>query len=250
MSGSPQCCSVANFSKPDPLHVCLPHANLVGFRKCGTTALHGALLVHPGLYEGATKELDIRWRLMPTQSWDHALDRFRPRIPPSVPGALLLNSDGLAFLDLPGLAAAVPNARVIFILRDPIARTLSALRHSYRQTLSREQRLASGTTVPRHALEASVEQFLKRASRGSICLTSATAPADALATMVAASRIKSGEPVPPCLRGRVTPCHYANAVRGEGAELAWAVRAPGIRKHVPGGIFYLPSIIEVRYTIC
>jgi Sulfotransferase domain len=105
----------------------LPDFIVVGVRKCGTTWLHRCLQEHPQIQmPAATKELfffDRHWRRGP----DWYSGYFRGCPPERVCGEI--SPSYFAHASAPArIARVVPQARLMFLLRDPVARAVSAYR--------------------------------------------------------------------------------------------------------------------------
>lgn len=248
VTGIPQCCQVTNTTRG----VCLPLLNVVGFPKCGTTALHAALLLHPSLYEGRTKELGLRWGALSTRpsrgewiQFERSLRRH-PRTPALLaPGALLLNSDVHAQRHLSIFARAVPNARVVFMVRHPVDRAISSLLHSYRQENRRHKQHSLRQAMPRAALVDAVDKFIERNLQDSLCITSNNVNADdSLATIISAALHSSNQPWPSCLDGRVLPCNHPNATVS--GTTAMAVQPRSMQIHSTHVACFLGAIIEAH----
>lgn len=247
-AGIPQCCEMTR-------GVCLPLAHIVGFPKCGTTALHAALLMNRAVYEGRTKELGLPWDILEDSRQhhrnSHKLDSFMKSLrrwhhtPSDVQSdAVLLNSDVFENKQLASMSRSVPNARLVFMLRDPIKRALSALRHLYRAQHPNRNQTSPNSAMPHHVLLRSISEAVSKASRSGFCLTNAVAPEDRLSTIITLALNGLGrEPWPSCLYGRVSPCHYPNAATtGEGAMAL----QPTQHRSIPGIVLYLSPIIEAH----
>ena len=99
----------------------LPDFVCIGAQKTGTTWLYHMLRQHPGVFLPATKELNFFYRDLP-------LERYEEYFPPAA--AQRLRGDiSPNYMVLPEVAermyAAVPDARLICILREPVARAKS-----------------------------------------------------------------------------------------------------------------------------
>jgi hypothetical protein len=101
----------------------LPNLLIIGAQKCGTTSLHAYLDLHPGVHMAAEKELDFfiedrAWRNGP--GWYAA--RFRDDA--AVRGEASPNYTGWPVWDgVPERAASlVPDASLVYLVRDPIER--------------------------------------------------------------------------------------------------------------------------------
>jgi hypothetical protein len=108
-------------------NVVCPSFFCVGAQKSGTTALHHYLSQHPDVYLPSVKESHFfddghgEWRL----GLDHYLRRYFGSAPA---GALAgeIDPEYLFFPEVAGrLAGYFPNARLLFVLREPVARAYS-----------------------------------------------------------------------------------------------------------------------------
>jgi hypothetical protein len=99
----------------------LPAFVCIGAQKTGTTWLYSQLVKHPGIFLPAIKELNFFYRDLPV-SWYKA--QFEKATPGQVCGDISPN-----YMVLPGVAermtVLLPDARLICILREPIARAKS-----------------------------------------------------------------------------------------------------------------------------
>lgn len=110
----------------------LPDVVVIGAMKAGTTTLYEYFAAHPAVGVSAEKETDFfvaekNWRRGP--DWYHA--QFRPgfqryaEISPNY-------SKARDFPGVPGrLAETLPECRLIYIARDPVARAISQYSHSW-----------------------------------------------------------------------------------------------------------------------
>jgi hypothetical protein len=103
----------------------------IGAMKCGTSSLHRHLALHPQVSMSRVKELDF---FIDRRNWSRGLawyarqfDREAPVWGESSPNYTKHPTFGGVAKRMHGL---VPNARLLFIARDPIARTLSHYRHN------------------------------------------------------------------------------------------------------------------------
>ena len=122
----------------------MPDFLVIGAPKAGTTALHAALASHPGLYMSAVKE--PKYFLTdgppPTKGGPGDALTYREHIwrradyealfDPAPPGTLTGESTPLYLYDraaLRRIAQAIPDARLIVIVRDPVERAHSNWTH-------------------------------------------------------------------------------------------------------------------------
>jgi hypothetical protein len=122
----------------DPARGALPNLVVIGAMKCGTTALHDLLARHPQIAMSRPKELNfffgpteatVRWS---AGNWPRGLDWYTSHFDADVPlrGE---SSPGYTSPDHPEvaqrMAATIPGARLVYLVRDPIARALSQYDH-------------------------------------------------------------------------------------------------------------------------
>jgi hypothetical protein len=100
----------------------LPNLLIIGAAKAGTTSLHEYLALHPQVFMSETKELNFFNR----EDWRDLLPRYRAYFPTeaSVRGE---STPGYSmdpwYPGVPGRAGElVPDARIVYLVRDPIAR--------------------------------------------------------------------------------------------------------------------------------
>lgn len=123
-----------------------PDFFIVGAQRAGTTSLHEILAAHPDVFMSAVKEPayfafaagDPGYRLasgrrisFPFADRDRYLELFR-----AARGATRIGEASTLYFDAPGtparIAAAVPDARIVVVLRDPVERARSAHRYMVR----------------------------------------------------------------------------------------------------------------------
>ena len=108
---------------------------IVGAQKCGTTTLFDLLDAHPLLAGCPEKEPHF---FSSASDWRAELDAYEARFPPAPPGGLRFEaSTTYAFFPRRGLRLAEdlrgynPDAKIIYIVREPVARVVSHYMHLY-----------------------------------------------------------------------------------------------------------------------
>jgi Sulfotransferase domain len=106
----------------------LPNLIVIGAQKCGTTSLHSYLDLHPEISMSRDKETDFfLWHQERGAEWWRT--QFRPR-------ARIRGESSTGYTTYPlapwvpeRIAAAQPEARLIYLVRDPVDRLVSAYVH-------------------------------------------------------------------------------------------------------------------------
>ena len=108
----------------------LPDFLTIGAHKCGTTALHEYLSVHPEIQMSRTKELHY---FVEEVNWGRGQDWYEQYFPKTA--ATVRGESSPSYSNYPtysGVAeraySVLPTAKLIFCVRDPIARILSHFR--------------------------------------------------------------------------------------------------------------------------
>jgi len=126
------------------MSACLPEFIGLGVQKGGTTTLHRLLEQHPGVFLPATKELHYF-----SLHYIHGEDWYRQQFAPAHRGQRCgeITPYYVFHPEAPArVHALLPHAKLIVLLRDPVARTLSQYFHSRRlglESLPLEQALAA-----------------------------------------------------------------------------------------------------------
>jgi len=111
-------------TQPHPL----PDFLIVGAQRSGTTALYHHLAQHPQVRAPLRKEVQFL-----SLDWDRGIPWYRRHFPVLEPGQQTFEASPY-YLFHPSVpsraAAAVPEARFIALLREPVARTVSHHRHN------------------------------------------------------------------------------------------------------------------------
>lgn len=101
----------------------LPNLLIIGAQKCATTSLHAYLDLHPDVHMAAGKELDF---FLPDRTWSRGVNWYAAqfRADAAVRGESSPNYTAWPLWEgVPERAfSVVPEARLIYLVRDPIAR--------------------------------------------------------------------------------------------------------------------------------
>jgi hypothetical protein len=112
----------------------LPNLVVIGAQKCGTSALHYYLNLHPDIAMSQPKELNF---FIEKRNWDRGLEWYESHFtePRKVRGEASPNYTN--YPRFTGVAKKmyrlVPEAKLIFLVRDPIDRMVSAYLHNRRK---------------------------------------------------------------------------------------------------------------------
>lgn len=113
----------------------LPNVVIVGAQKCGTTALHSYLHRHPEIMMSTPKELNFFLDAPAAGTWDRGIDWYRSKFDPSFPVRGESSPDYSAhplYEHAPErMALHIPDAKLIFLVRDPIDRARAGYVHHY-----------------------------------------------------------------------------------------------------------------------
>lgn len=129
-----------------------PSVIVVGAQRSGTTTMFRLLEAHPDLLRPTLTKGTGYFDDEFDRSWDWYVGHFplrRPGDPRSAAGRLTFECSGYYLfhpLAAGRIAAALPDVRVVVLVRDPVARALSAHRHEYARGFERlplEQALAA-----------------------------------------------------------------------------------------------------------
>lgn len=104
---------------------------VIGAMKCGTTSLHHYLDRHPDIHMSRPKELDF---FVEENNWKRGVEWYLSKFDPSA----AVNGDASPnytkyhlFAGVPErMHSVVPNARLIYVVRDPLKRLLSHFTHN------------------------------------------------------------------------------------------------------------------------
>jgi len=112
----------------------LPNLIVIGAMKTGTSSLHSYLDCHPQISMSRPKELDF---FVAEKNWPKGLDWYESHLP-AIDGVQILGESSPnytkchVFAGVPGrMHSLVPEAKLIYLLRDPIERIVSHYVHNY-----------------------------------------------------------------------------------------------------------------------
>jgi hypothetical protein len=111
----------------------LPTFVIIGAQKCGTTALHSYLARHPEISMSRPKELDF---FVAEKNWEKGLEWYRHRWNgPDKPVRGESSPNYTAYPNFDGvperMVRLLPDIKLIFMVRDPVARVRSSYIHAY-----------------------------------------------------------------------------------------------------------------------
>jgi hypothetical protein len=102
----------------------LPNLLVIGGMKCGTSSLHYYLSLHPEIFMSETKELSFF-----SDHWRRGLEWYERQFPVDVPVRGESSPNYTKYPAYPGVperaAEAVPEAKLVYLVRDPISRIVS-----------------------------------------------------------------------------------------------------------------------------
>ena len=145
----------------------LPNVIVIGAQKCGTSTLHYYLGHHPEISASDPKELNF---FIDAKNWDLGLDWYRGHFDPAKPARLESSPNYTTWPHFDGIAErmaqVVPDAKLIFVVRDPIARIEAHWVHNYAKRRERGDVIETithpnTTYVLRSRYYMQLERFLK-----------------------------------------------------------------------------------------
>jgi hypothetical protein len=145
----------------------LPNVLVIGAQKCGTSTLHYYLRFHPDVSASTPKELDF---FIAERNWPLGVDWYRSHFAPDAKARLESSPNYTTYPHFDGVAERmhdlVPEARLIYLVRDPIARIEAHWVHNYAKRRERGTVLdtilhPTTTYVMRSRYAMQLEQFLR-----------------------------------------------------------------------------------------
>jgi hypothetical protein len=145
----------------------LPNLIVIGAQKCGTSGLHYYLGLHPEISMSKPKELNF---FIEERSWPRGLDWYRAHFDPAARVRGEASPNYTSYPHRQGVAdrmhSVVPDAKLIYLVRDPLARIAAHWVHNYAKRRERgtlEETLSHPNTsyVARSMYAMQLEQFLR-----------------------------------------------------------------------------------------
>jgi hypothetical protein len=110
----------------------LPNLVIIGAQKCGTSGLHYYLGLHPEVSMSQPKELNF---FIAERNWPRGLEWYSRHFDPAARCRGEASPNYSAFpqhMDVPGrMARVVPDAKLVYLVRDPIERIAAHWVHNY-----------------------------------------------------------------------------------------------------------------------
>ena len=144
----------------------LPNVIVIGAQKCGTSGLHYYFGLHPQVSVSEPKELNF---FIAERNWSRGIDWYRGCFDPAAPVRVDASPNYTAHPHFAGvperMAEVVPDARLIFMVRDPVDRIAAHWVHNYskgRHTGEIERTILNpnATYVSRSRYAMQLERFL------------------------------------------------------------------------------------------
>jgi hypothetical protein len=145
----------------------LPTFVIIGAQKCGTTALHAYLARHPQVSMSRPKELDF---FVEDGNWKRGIEWYRGRFDAEAVARGESSPNYTAHPHIPGvperMAELIPEAKLIFMVRDPVDRVRANWIHTYSNRVEhrpmREAVLEPGSEyVARSCYHLQISRFLE-----------------------------------------------------------------------------------------
>jgi hypothetical protein len=144
----------------------LPTLIVIGAQKCGTSGLHYYLGLHPEVSVSQPKELNF---FIAERNWPRGVEWYREQFDAAAPVRVETSPNYTAYPQHEGvperMAQVVPDARLIYLVRDPIERIAAHWVHNYskgrhqgqlRETITKPK----ASYIARSLYAAQLERFL------------------------------------------------------------------------------------------
>ena len=158
----------------------LPNLVVIGAQKCGTSGLHFYLDLHPEISMSEPKELNF---FIGERNWPRGLEWYRAHFDPASRVRGESSPNYTAYPHHEGVAermhSVVPDAKLIFLVRDPLERIAAHWVHNYAKRREkgdlRETLLHPSTTyVTRSQYHLQLTQFLNHFSESQLLICDQT----------------------------------------------------------------------------
>jgi Sulfotransferase domain len=217
----------------------LPNFIVIGAMKAGTTSLFHYLQVHPQAYLSPLKEVDF---FVEEKNWQRGLDWYRAQFDGAGPEIRAVGEASTLYTKFPEyqgvperMARWIPEARLIYVVRNPIERIRSHYQH---RVLAGSERLPLEEAVlqdrryldcSRYAMQ--IERYLERFPREQILLeTSEQLRSNRLSTM---RRIYTFLGIDPdFVHETIDREFYASDERASYPRIAWWARRT-LKRYLP-----------------
>lgn len=145
----------------------LPNLIVIGAQKCGTSVLHYYLSLHPEVSMSKPKELNF---FIEERNWSRGLDWYRGHFDPEARVRGEASPNYSAFPQHDGVPermhSVVPEARLIYMIRDPLERIAAHWVHNYAKrrekgTLAETLTHPNTSYVTRSQYAMQLERFLR-----------------------------------------------------------------------------------------
>lgn len=158
----------------------LPNFLVIGAMKSGTTSLFHYLQSHPQVFMSPLKEVDF---FSAELNWDRGLDWYRRQFSGAGPGVTAIGEASTSYTKYPEyagvaerIARTLPEARLIYVVRDPIARIRSHYQHRSLIGAEREPLETAVLDDPRYVdcsrYAFQIEQYLRVVPREQLLVVS------------------------------------------------------------------------------
>ena len=154
----------------------LPNLIIIGAQKCGTSGLHYHLGLHPEVSMSRPKELNF---FIEERNWPRGEDWYRRHFDPAAKVRGEASPNYTAFPQHVGvperMASVVPDAKLIYLLRDPLARIAAHWVHNYAKrrekgTLAETLSHPNTSYLQRSQYAMQLQQFLNHFPRENIMI--------------------------------------------------------------------------------
>jgi hypothetical protein len=128
----PSAAKIRRANRPPPARGALPNLVVIGAQKCGTSGLHYHLGLHPEIQMSRPKELNY---FVKEGTWARGIDWYAQHFDPDVPvrGEASPNYSAHPYRRgvVRRLHASIPEAKLIYLVRDPLERIAAHWVHNY-----------------------------------------------------------------------------------------------------------------------